>query len=316
MPTPDPAAAPTRAAQSLLFRDPRPPQVVQWALERDLMALFTERVGAPRYTLESVVPYGRQRFTLQLVFEAALPHANRYSLHVELLDSGPDPEPAPRVAERLASWMSHWTRHFAAEAPPPPATATAGDDTDAAARYADRVERARVAEAHLADVPALQQEIVQRMRAGAVARRVHKEGSTTFAFRAGQWRRVDGGDLRGAETFRSDAAFFDGLRRSFDGELRRNVAPDALPELVAWRLLLRLLEEDDHFTPPASNRGVVAWALLLVTATTLALGKLRIAWHGRDSVPLIDRLFYPSLVVVAVCLVVGALWLRRHWNSA
>ncbi|MBL8960384.1 MAG: hypothetical protein JNJ98_11065, partial [Gemmatimonadetes bacterium] len=69
---PSPTAGPPSATQVLHFRDRRPPQEIQWQLERDLMELFTPVPDAPQYTLQATMKFGSLRYGFLLRYEAAL----------------------------------------------------------------------------------------------------------------------------------------------------------------------------------------------------------------------------------------------------
>ena len=60
-----------------------------------------------------------------------------------------------------------------------------------AARYQAFAEHARRAEAHLTDVPAIQQAILTALRNGATYSTNHKEGGTDIKFERGQFVRAD-----------------------------------------------------------------------------------------------------------------------------
>lgn len=273
------------------------------------MELFAPVAGAARYTLHTTMRYGRQQFAFHLAFLATLGGTNCYTLRVELTDPGPQPSPPEELTRIITSWLGFWMRDYAAADPP-------ADTDGSSSRYAQLVEAARTAEAHLTGVPEVQQEILRRMREGAEFRTAHKEGGTTISFRGGQWSRVDNGEWSTVDHYNSEASLLAFLRKFFDVEVSRNILPDRVPEDKAWRLILRQLRDGSGAAAPMRqvSPGVLVWGLLVTTSLVLAFSKVRIALRGRAPVPLIDALFYPSLGVFGVCVLVAAVWLRRHWE--
>ena len=53
--------------------------------------------------------------------------------------------------------------------------------------------------------------------------------------------RTDVGDYPDHRTFASEAEFLDMLRKYYDWETSKNVYPEKVSDLVAWKLILRLL---------------------------------------------------------------------------
>ena len=301
---------PTRAVQEFHFRDRRPPQEIQWRLEADLMELVAPVAGSVRYTLQTTMRHGTQQFVFHLIFQAALANANCYSFRAELSDPGPRPSTPEELTRTITSWMGFWMRDYAAADPP-------GAAEGSAARYEQLVQAARTAESHLVDVPSVQQEIIRRMRTGAEFRTAHKEGGTTISFRGGRWSRVDYGEWSTTEHFQVEAQFLSFLRTFFDVEVSRNILPDRVPDEKAWRLILRLLRDGGGAANAVVRQvspAVVVWAMVTATSFILAGAKVRIALRGRTPVPSIDALFYPSLGVLGLCVLVAAVWLRRNWQ--
>lgn len=169
-----------------------------------------------------------------LRFEAALPSLNAYSFHLELLPVQVPPGRREAVQSALASWFGLWTKGLEPAPPPRP-----GDRS--VERYNALADAALDAEAHLSTVPAVQQEIVRRMRDGATYGTAHKEGGTILCVRAGTFVRSDYGESNATETFADEACFLAFLRRFYDSETSRNIHPRKLGEFEAWKLMLRLL---------------------------------------------------------------------------
>ncbi|HNE81951.1 MAG TPA: hypothetical protein PKX39_15310, partial [Flavobacteriales bacterium] len=97
--------------------------------------------------------------------------------------------------------------------------------------------------AHLNTVPALQQAIVAAMKKGARFSTSHKEGGTNITWNGDRFVRDDYGDYPDHITYASEAHFLDALRKFYDWETSKNGYPEKVSELVAWRLMLRLLRK-------------------------------------------------------------------------
>lgn len=308
-----PSTTDTRASQLIHFRDARPPHEIQFLLERELMELFEEVRDAPTFTLRTSMKWGTLRFHFDLCLLAALPRTNCYSLAVTLTyPDRPDGDNTD-LNRTLESWVGLWTRDFTCATPPSP---NEGSPT----LYQQLVDQARAAEAHLGDIPAIQQEILRRMRAGATYHTAHKEGGTDINYWNGKWRCVDYGDWSSRKQFSDANKFLAYLREFFDAETSRNVAPDTVSDEKAWRLILRLLQ-------PAGGTGsgwrggnnttqfvVMAWGMVVSAAVIVVMLHLRAILSGHTRATWITTLFVPSLGVLAVSALVAAIWLRKNWE--
>ena len=105
-------------------------------------------------------------------------------------------------------------------------------------------DQARRAHDRLAGVPTLQREILDGLRRGRIFSTAHKEGGTTIRHHGGKFVRADYGESSRVEEFHDEAAFLAFLRRFFDWETSRGAYPGKPSEPEAWRLILRLLEEE------------------------------------------------------------------------
>ncbi len=222
----------TSAIRLLHFRDPRPPQAIQFALERDLMTLFAASMQHDRLVLTATVVGARYHFELR--FLAALPHTLCYSLRVETSWADAAATHHDYYRHTAETWFAHWTRGFM-----PAETPTA--DEGSSERYQRICAAALNAEAHLDSVPALQQAIVAAMKQGARFTTSHKEGGTNISWNGENFVRSDHGDYPDHITYASAAHFLDALRKFYDWETSRNVYPEKVSDLVAWRLILRLM---------------------------------------------------------------------------
>lgn len=224
----------TSAMRLLHFRDQRPPHAIQFALERDLMVLFAASMQNGRLTLTASPKVVGARYAMELRFEAALPQINCYSLRVETSWADAAPTHHAYYRHTADSWFAYWTREFMPADPP-----AAEDGTSE--RYQRICAAALNAEAHLDSVPALQQTIVAAMKQGARFTTSHKEGGTNLSWNGEHFVRTDYGDHPDHITYATEAEFLDALRKFYDGETSQNVYPEEVSELVAWRLMWRLL---------------------------------------------------------------------------
>lgn len=218
------------------FRDQRPPQMLQFDLERQLMSLMRAELVDGRLTYSAEVKTMGATYAFRLVFEAVLLRGNAYSLSIEA-SWGELPESAQEASRKsAAAWMDFWTQAYLPARPVEP-------DNGQSSRYSKRCAAALAAEAHLDSVPAVQQAILDGLRQGASFATAHKEGGTRIRWTGRHFQRADYGESNQCETFPDDATFLAFLRRFYDWETSRNVYPDKVPDWVAWKLILRLLRD-------------------------------------------------------------------------
>ncbi|MBL8002058.1 MAG: hypothetical protein JNL05_08870 [Flavobacteriales bacterium] len=225
----------TSAKRLLHFRDHRPPHAIQFALERDLMTLFTAAMQNDRLIMVASAKVVGARYDLTLRFEVAMPNTHCYSLCVETSWADAAATHHDYYRHTADSWFSHWTRDLQPAEPP--------EDLEegSSERYQRICAASLNAEAHLDSVPALQQAIIAAMKSGARFSTSHKEGGTHITWTGERFVRTDYGDYPDHITYASEAHFLDALRKFYDGETSANVYPEKVSELVAWRLILRLL---------------------------------------------------------------------------
>ena len=224
----------TSATFLLHFRDQRPPHEVQFALERDLMSLFTASMQNDRLTLRANAKVVGARYDFELRFEAAMPITNCYSLRVETSWAEAAATHHDYFRKTASSWFGFWTRDLLPADPPDTAT---GPDV----RYQAFCAASLKAEAHLNTVPALQQAIVAAMKSGARFSTSSKEGGTTLCWNGEHFVRSDHGDHPDTIIFSGEPDFLEALRKFYAWETAKNAYPEMVAELVAWRLMLRLL---------------------------------------------------------------------------
>ncbi len=224
----------TSATFLLHFRDQRPPHEVQFALERDLMSLFTASMQNDRLALRANAKVVGARYDFELRFEAAMPITNCYSLRVETSWAEAAATHHDYFRKTASSWFGFWTRDLLPADPPDTAT---GPDV----RYQAFCAASLNAEAHLNTVPALQQAIVAAMKSGARFSTSSKEGGTTLCWNGEHFVRSDHGDHPDTIIFSGEPDFLEALRKFYAWETAKNAYPEMVAELVAWRLMLRLL---------------------------------------------------------------------------
>ena len=238
-PTPTPKGAltsveTTTSAKFLLhFNDHRPPHTIQFALERDLMTLFAISMENERLIMTASAKIVGARYDFTLHFEAAMPQHNCYSLCVETSWADAAATHHDYYRKTAGSRFEHWTRDLQPAEPP--------DADGAPERYQAICLASLNAEAHLDSIPALQQAIVAAMKRGGRFTTSSKEGDTNFRWSGDRFVRTDVGDYPGTVVHASETEFLDMLRKYYDWETSRNVYPEKVSELVAWRLILRLM---------------------------------------------------------------------------
>lgn len=236
-PTPPPicTANGMNAACEIHFHDPRPPHEIQFELERELMLLLPPTLEGDALLFRAAGKVNGSPHAFALRFEAALPATNAYTFRAEVSLEGTAPAERERAAKSLASWFGLWTRTFKrAEAP----TRDAGSRD----RYHALAGQALNSEAHLGTIAAVQQAILAGLRAGGTFSTAHKEGGTVIRHSWGHFQRADYGEWTTSERFVSEATFLAFLRKFYDWQTSQHIYPEKVPEFVAWKLMLRLLE--------------------------------------------------------------------------
>jgi hypothetical protein len=199
------------------FGDSRPPHEIKAKLERDLVTLFQQDPASPNLTYRASRKITGLTYSFELRFEAALPTANCYTLHVDADGSA-----------SAESWFKFWTRDFNPANLPHPAA-------NVPERYALLVEQSLSAESNLLDAEAIQQTILAGMRKGATFSTAHKEGGTRLSFTGSHFRRAGYGESEETEIFASDTAFLSYLRKFYGWQT------SGVSEYDAWKLILRLM---------------------------------------------------------------------------
>jgi hypothetical protein len=224
----------TGVKRVLHFEDKRPPQEVQFALERELMTLFAKAMDNGKLCLLARGNVNGARYNFELRFEAALFFRNCYSLRVEASWAEQPANSHDYFRKTSDSWFSLWTRDLMAANPPKA-------DAGSADRYRKLANAALEAEAHLDSVVAIQQAIITGMKEGGSYSTSHKEGGTNIFWRRGKFIRSDYGDYPDHQEFSDEAEFLKMLQQFCHWEVHRLAGPGKLSEFDIWKLILRRL---------------------------------------------------------------------------
>ncbi len=224
---------PDGVVRSLSFHDARPPEAVQADLEEHLMTHLVPVITAPLLAYEASTKVVGTPYGIRLDFEAAFPKRNRYSIRVETSWSGSSPDNQDYCRKSARGWFDHWTGDFQK-------FSTFDAKPGQEELYRERRDTALAAEAQLAAVEPIQRLILDRMAAGWRFSTSHKEGGTHIYHRVDRFIAADYGESNEIRDFKTEADFLRFIRQYFDWETSRSVAPNKVPDLLAWRLILRL----------------------------------------------------------------------------
>lgn len=250
----------TSITRSISFHDPRPPQEIRMDLERDLMVLLNAMVEDSRLVMPGTVKVDGATCAVVLRFEAAGVRTNWYSLVFEMA-WGELPSDSHAYHRHAADgWFDLWARNFTD-------TGKTFPEKNCTKRYADQTAAVLGAEAHLNSVEAVQQEIINGMRAGASFSTAHKEGGTVLSFRGDRFIRADFGESQERVEFADEPSFLTALRNLYQWETGRGFHPDQPSEYVRWKLMLRLLRKAaqvDRHGAGKTLEGHQRWIIVLV----------------------------------------------------
>lgn len=224
----------TGAIRILHFEDKRPPQEVQFAVERELMTLFAKTMNDGKLCMLARGNVNGARYNFELRFEAALFFRNCYSLRVEVSWADQPANSHDYFRKTSDSWFSLWTRDLMAANPP---KADAGSPE----RYRKLAEAALAAETHLDSVAAIQQAIIAGVKDGGSYSTSHKEGGTNIFWRNDKFIRSDFGDYPDHKEFTDEAEFLKMLQQFCQWDVHRLAGQNKLSEFDTWKLILRRL---------------------------------------------------------------------------
>lgn len=239
-PTPPVESSATSATWHVDFRDTRPPQEIVWILEGDLTKLFSAAGEEGQLVYSAQKRIAGAPYDIQLRFEAALPDTNGYSLRATVSLGNMKPE-LRDYFRKTSGWIDFWTRDFTRSSP-------AAKEENSPERYARLRDAALQAEAHLNSVVAIQQAIVVGMKRGGTFSTAHKEGGTNIKWSGDRFVRSDYGEDPDLREYKDEAEFFGCLRQFYDSEISMANYPNKVPDLDAWKLILRKL----YFSPKSS----------------------------------------------------------------
>lgn len=222
----------TRLHHQLHFRDKRPPHLVQFALERELMVLFTAAMEGERLQFRACANVNGANYEFVLRFVAALPRDNCYLLCTDVSWADQPPTCHDHFRPTANSWLELWTRDLM---PATPASVREGSRE----RYRQYCDATLQAERHLDSAAAVQRAIVAGMKHGGSFGTSHKEGGTSIYWHDGKFIRSDYGDYPDLREFTEEADFLNMLRQFCRFDVRRNTSREPLTELNEWKLILR-----------------------------------------------------------------------------
>lgn len=222
---------PTGWTRVLHFRDTRPPHEVQFALERELMSLFTARMKDGRLCLNTTAEVNGARYDFEIQFTAAVKRENHFTLHA-VASWGDSEQHREYFRKTSDSWFKLWVCDLMPATPPEP-------KENELELYRQRCEATLNAERHLDSVAAVQQAIIDGMKKGGSFGTSHKEGGTNIYWRVDHFVRSDYGEDPGTKKFRHEAEFLKMLWNFCQFDVTRCSGKRTLPDLDTWKLILR-----------------------------------------------------------------------------
>lgn len=214
------------------FKDIRPPQEVQFHLEKQIGSLFTLSMENRMLVFRSRADVIGVVYTLEMRFTGSLQRKNHFTLHAEASwggESAPNREYYRNTAE---GWFQMWIRGLT-PAPPPKPGEGVGES------YLEACEIAIHAEDHLKSVEAIQQAILDGMYKGGRYSTSHKEGGTHICWRIDRFIRSDYGDYPDHQNYQDPGEFLKALRQFFHWDIQRYAGKTPFSEIEVWKLLLR-----------------------------------------------------------------------------
>jgi hypothetical protein len=230
----NPGTPPLEAQREIRFVDPRSPHEIQFQLESTLLILFEPVREDSKLVLRGSAKITGCPYTFELRFDGAYPEGNFYTLRIRASWEKLPATHHDYYMHSAESWFGYWTKPFHQSALP-------SDATRNEERSRELEQQCIEAEAHLSSVDAVQQAILSEMREGAYFVTAHKEGGTHLRWNGTHFHRADYGESEDTETFPDDASFLGFLRQFYNGDVSRQTYPEKVPELAAWKLILRLL---------------------------------------------------------------------------
>lgn len=215
----------------LQFLDKRAPHEVKFALERELMVLFSVRMEDGQLRMNATANVTGARYDFELQFVAALKAANHFTLRI-VATWGDSELHRDYYRKSSDGWFELWTRDLMRANPP-----TMNENL--ADRYQKSCDAALNAERHLDSVAAVQRAIVDGVKNGGSFGNTHKEGGTNIYWRDGKFVRSDYGESPDFKSYKDEAEFLKALWMFCQFEVTRHTGGKGLPEFDAWKLILR-----------------------------------------------------------------------------
>lgn len=216
----------------LYFEDKRPPHLVQFNLERELMVLFVASMDGSQLRMNATADVNGARYDFEVRFLAALKSNYHYSLRTEASWADSDPKHHDYFRKTSDSWFQMWTRELR--------SATPSDmSKNLVERYQKESAATLQAQQQLNSVEAVQRAIIDGMKRGGTYGTSHKEGGSNIYWRVDRYVRSDYGDYPDLKNYMSDAEFLQMLWNFCQFDVTRSAGKRALPELDLWKLILR-----------------------------------------------------------------------------
>lgn len=254
----------------LHFSDPRPPHEVQSALERELMALFNAGMVGSRLCLNATAHVHGARYDFELSYVAALKSTNHFSLLTTASWAGCDAKNVDYYRKSSDCWFLLWTRDLMSANPP----AVEENLSDA---YGKSCQAALQAQHAFHSVTSVQHAIIDGLKRGGRFGTSHKEGGTNIFWQAGKFVRSDYGDYPGGQKFTDEGEFLKMLWNFSQFEVTRHAGKQGLPELDAWKLILRSMSPVAPPHPENMRGGGVAGGSSALTGMVAATPKLGVS---------------------------------------
>jgi hypothetical protein len=223
------------ASRTIRFTDARSPHQMRCALERDHMLAFHAKIQDGQLSFHASGKHNGLHCTFQLVHEAARAKANDYHLFMQLSWTDTQPENHEHFLNSSHKWLDYWSRDLQSHSSASP------DDQPSATLYQRYAAEVLNAEAQLADISFVQQQILSALRQGATYSTALKEGGTCIGYRQDRYYREDFGESDATQIFTDESSFLTFLRQFYDWETSKSLYPDKASEEVTWRLILHLL---------------------------------------------------------------------------
>ena len=276
------------AVLALHIIDSRAPQDVQAQLERNTDAVFAPVDNVDDPIRSAVLRCGTLQYRLTLTLVSVLARGNGFRLDVAVFahEARADEQALLRHAQ---AWIGVWTHGLRIVPGPQPGEGSASRLQALAGAW-------RAAEVPLGQIATMQHSILQAMRDGATLATAHKEGGSNIRFDGRRYEHTEYGENESIRHYASDAQFLDFLRQFFDYETSRHVWPARVPEVDAWRLILRRVRPPGGGVAAggSANSGALArlsspGAAAVAVALLAALGLSCLKWQPKADAMRADR---------------------------